>query len=234
MLRAVFERDSSETERLFKHVSKFTNGKQAEVIRSIIKSYQNTEELYYSAVVHFAQYYIVAEKHAVDSFNNNRRSSFWQTTINALFDSGVMYISGMMDEGEKGRRPKNIRKLESCTNLLKNKPELIPMLSENTIEIYTSRLKLYRDKRLAHFEQDATIPKQYYDDPVIILNDIHDYLVQYYRYVLAGGIYQLHTLEEFTLEKVAGICFDTGLEDEVENIKKGIEHYFLSLRASQP
>ena len=161
-----------------------------------------------NAIYHLSMYYVIGYESVISQLKQEK-SRFWLYTLESLYDSGVMFLCGLFDEDKK-LSYKNIRTIEKCYPMLKNKDIKLVPLPKFTEQIY-KRLKCLRDKRLAHYEYSAKIKSQYYDDPAKLCNITYKYLQMNERIIFNAEI-DTGSLSEIIHRNATGICNDIGVK----------------------
>ncbi len=202
--------DHAEYEALLK--KRFPSATQ-DATNAQIKALIDSKTILANAICHLSFYYVIGDKGIVSQLTQER-SRFWLYSLESLFNSGVMFLCGLLDDG-KDIGYKNIRTIENCFPMLKNQTIQLHKLSQQTEDIY-KRLQSLRNKRLAHYEYDVVIEKQYYDDPATLCNLIYKYLRNNERLLFNAEI-DTGSLANHIRQKASGICYDIGVSPLARN-----------------
>ena len=178
-----------------------------EVVDAQINALIDSKTILTNAIYHLSFYYVIADKNIVAQLRQEK-SRFWLYALESLYNSGIMFLCGLMDEDKKIGY-KNIRTIERCYPMLKNTEIQLQPLPKHAEEIY-ERLKSLRDKRLAHYEYGKEIKPQYYDDPATLCNIIYDYL-RANEHIIFNYEIDTGRLAQFIHRNMASICHDIGV-----------------------
>ncbi len=202
--------DHAEYEALLK--KGFPNATQ-DAVNAQIKALVDSKTILANAICHLSFYYVIGDKDIVSQLTQDK-SRFWLYSLESLFNSGVMFLCGLLDDG-KDLGYKNLRTIENCFPMLKSQDTQPYKLPKQAEDIY-KRLESLRNKRLAHYEYDAVIEKQYYDDPAALCNLIYKYL-QKNEHLLFNAEIDTGSLSSHIRQKASGICHDIGVNPLARN-----------------
>jgi len=224
MIQTTIKATNEDIEKMKQTLLKFGDVEKVDVI---VKSLHECQGLYLSALVHLSKAYVLYQPTTVKYFKENKIANFWATTASSLYDSGVMYLCGLLDQDSKINH-KNLRKLIRNIEQLKEKPQDTPALSQQAEKIY-KRLKEYRDKRLAHYEYSKEVP-YYWNDPFILMSLVHKYIVGFHSAFLDTD-FLLDTLRKEAENESASVCKSIGIPDLADQVKKEVVSFFSKVEA---
>lgn len=160
-----------------------------------------------NAIYHLSFYYVIGDKNIVSQLTQEK-SKFWLYTLESLYNSGIMFLCGLMDEDKK-LGYKNIRTIERCFPMLKSSDIQLQPLPKEAENVY-GRLQSLRNRRLAHYEYKKEIETQYYADPAILCNILYQYLQANER-IIFNAETDTGKLSQLIHRNMSGICHDIGV-----------------------
>ncbi|MCR4329584.1 MAG: hypothetical protein NUV65_03485 [Candidatus Roizmanbacteria bacterium] len=224
MIQTTIKANKEQRQKMLNVLLKFGSREKS---KAIIKCLQEIEGLYLSALVHLSKAYVLYQPTSVKYFKNNKATHFWSITASSLYDSGVMYVCGLLDKDKKINY-KNLRKLISNVDQLKKKPGNTPILSKSIEPVY-ERLKAHRDTQLAHYEYSKGATHNW-EDSIISMNLIHKYIVDFHV-AFFDTDFILEKLREETADESFRVCGTIGILEIEKDVKEEVINFFEKVEA---